>query len=159
MADSTRQKIRTEVETRLKAITTANGYNTNYKVYDNVMGAEASIAPVACWVTFGNEEGGIEQLTMLGGQPNVLLVQVHCYLRKKSDIITLQEQALQDLRNKMQTDLKKWKAAAGGADGSTIGATMSGYDTCETDEGILAADGMAFFTQGMVYTYNAGPTW
>ncbi|RLA17027.1 MAG: hypothetical protein DRQ62_15410 [Gammaproteobacteria bacterium] len=59
----------------------------------------------------------------------------------------------------MQTDLKKWKAADGGANGSTIGATMSGYDTCETDEGILAADGMAFFTQGVVFTYNAGPTW
>lgn len=151
MADSTRQKIRDEVETRLKAITTANGYNTNYKVYDSVTGAKASIAPVACWVTYGDEEGGIGELTMLGGHPNVVLVQVHCYLRRKTNIITLQEQALQDLRNKMQTSLKAWK--------STTGATMSGYDTCETDEGILAADGMAFFTQGMAFTYNAGPTW
>ena len=151
MADSVRQAIRAELATRLAAITTGNGYQTTYTVFENQPAAEASIAQVAAWITYGDEEGDLGSVTMGGGQANVFVIQVHAYLRKSSALITLQENALQDLRNKMHTDFKLWK--------TTHGATMSGYDTCETDEGVLAFDGMAFFTQGLAFTYNAGPTW
>lgn len=151
MANSVRQAIRAELATRLAAITTGNGYQTTYTVYDDEMAADASIASVAVWITFGPEEGDLGSVTMGGGQASVFIIQVHAYLRKSTDLITLQENALQDLRNKMQTDFKAWK--------TTHGATMSGYDTCETDEGVLAADNLAFFTQGLAFTYNAGPTW
>ncbi len=151
MANSTRQKIRAEIATRLAAITTANGYSTNFTVYDDQLEAQGSTDIVAAWVTFGDEEGDLGARALSGDQPMVVVLQVSAYLRKATDLVTLQENALQDLRNKMQTSLKAWR--------STTGATMTGYDTCETDEGTLAFKNLAVFTQGMVFTYKAGPTW
>lgn len=139
-----------ELMDRLRGITRAAGYNTQPRICDDQPTAEKSTATVSIWVTAGPEEFG-EPKILGGGQPSVLTLQIHAYIRKTTNLTITLEEALQDVRNACQANYETWKTKAG--------VTMTGFDTCETDEGILAYDGRAFFTQPVVYIYNAGPTW
>ena len=154
MADSVRKKIYDELVSRLGNIASASGYNTDPGVYDDQQAAHTAHDVVSLWVTFGEESFDLPQRTLGGGQPATLVMQVHGYCRKQADrdsLVALQEQALQDIRNAIQVDFGDWKANAG--------VTMQGFDTCETDEGVLAFDGLAFISQPLVLSYVAGPTW
>jgi len=152
MADSVRLDIHQELMTRLATITTDNGYNHNVGRYYSQPDAEKATDTVALWVTFGPEEMG-DPKHLGGGQPCVVTLQIHGYVRKRTtaNLVTALEQAIQDVRNAVNGNYANWK--------SNAGAAFIGFDTCETDEGILAYDGLGFFTQPLLFTYNAGPTW
>ncbi len=154
MADSVRQKCYDEILSRLRSISTAAGYNSDPGVYDSQKAAHTAQDAISLWVTFGDELFDLPQRTLGGGQPATLTLQVHGYCRRQADrdgLVALQEQAIQDVRNAAQASLENWRA--------NTAATLQGFDTCETDEGVLSFDGMAFFTQPLILSYVAGPTW
>jgi hypothetical protein len=151
MADSVRLDVYQAVMTRLATITTGNGYNLSPKICLTQPAAETSTDKVSLFVTFGDEQ--FEPLGATGGGVAcAFYISVHGYIRqlKDSDRITVTEQAIQDVRNCMMANYTGWRSA---------GATLVSPDVCETDEGILAYDGLAFFTQPFLFTYNGGPTW
>ncbi|HOX27471.1 MAG TPA: hypothetical protein PLL30_17215 [Candidatus Krumholzibacteria bacterium] len=152
MAKSVRQKIYEAAITRLESILLTGGYNTQPRICAGQDEAWNALESVAVWATWGPEEFSLEDRSLGGGQTCVCSLQVSAYIRRDAgDLVALAEQALQDIRNAMESSYTTWQS---GCD-----ATLRGLDTCETDEGVLAFDGRALFTQPFIFEYRAGPTW
>lgn len=152
MADSVRLKIYNEAVDRLQTITRVNGYNTQPRICATEDEAWTAHESVAIWLSFGAEEFRLEDRSLRGGQSAVPKFQVSAYVRKDAgDLIGLTEQAIQDVRNAMTGSYTNWQ--------TNCDATLSGLETCETDEGTLAFDGRAQFTISFAFEYRGGPTW
>lgn len=154
MADSARQKVYTELVSRMDAITAGVTYSTTPTIFGTLKDAWESDASVCIDVEYGDEETDIDQWTLgaHGGGPVALELVVNILVRSTgTDLMTLANSALQDVRNAILADLADWK--------TDTGASLAAIGTCTTDEGMLSFDGKALITQPVVFKYHAGPTW
>jgi hypothetical protein len=154
MANSVRQKIYTEVWTRLDAIVDGATYDTTPIIYGTWKDCWKSDATVAINVEYGDEDTDVAQWTLgaHGGGPVAVELIVNILVRGDgSDLMTLANSALQDVRNALLANLAGYK--------STTGADFAALGTVTTDQGILSFEDKVLFTQPVVFKYNAGPTW
>ena len=152
MAKSVRQKVYEAALARLEQIQRASGYNTQPLVCAHQTEAWSALESVAIWVVWGSEEFGLDDRTVGGGQSAVCTLLISAYVRKDAgNLIVLMEQALQDVRNAMESSYADWQ--------TNCGATLRSLDMCETDQGEIAHEGRAMFTQPFVFEYRGGPTW
>lgn len=154
MANSTRQKVYDELVTRLDAITDGVTYDTTPVIFGSLKDAWESDATVAIDIEYGDEEVDLDNWTLgaHGGGAVGLEIVINILVRSDgTDLMTLANSALQDVRNAILANLAGWK--------STTGADFAALGTCTTDEGFLSFEGKVLFTQPVGFRYHAGPTW
>ena len=154
MANSVRQKIYTELKTRIDAIVDGLVYDTTPIVYNTWKDCWKSDATVAINVEFGDEDTDVEKWTLgaHGGGPVAVELVINILVRGDgTDLMALANSALQDVRNAIMANLQGYE--------TTTGAHFAAFGTVTTDQGILSFEDKVLFTQPVVFKYNAGPTW
>lgn len=149
---SARQAVLTEVLTRLDAIAAGVTYDTTPVIHETQAAAFGSTDTVSIWVEYGDEIPDRENWSFPRGGAVALEVVINILVRSDGTALTtLANKALTDVRNAINASVENWHA--------TTGAYLQGFDSCTTDEGALSYEGMILFSQPVVFTYHAGPTW
>lgn len=151
VANNIRHNVFLQLQTGLKDILTSNGYNHDVTVVEGYEAASASINTATVYVKLGNERFGEPGVS--GRQECSLELLIFGIIRHPSDgdLMKAANGLLQDVRNAV-VDCKNSIHAS-------TGATLMGFDECETDEGALSHRDRAFFMQPVTYLYVAGSTW
>lgn len=150
MANSTRQKVYSEVVRRLTNVSLIGGYNGAFTMVDNLHAAVNSAASTCAWVQMGAEAFSPDDRTLGGGHKVALEITVGILVRgASSTMMTAANNALEDVRQAMGSDLSNWRGVTG--------VDFAGYDTAETDEGEFASKGLTIIVQPLAFTYSAGP--
>lgn len=154
MANSVRQKIYTEVRTRLDAIVSGATYDTTPIIYETWKDCWKSDAVVAIAVEYGDEDVDVEKWTLgaHGGGPVAVELIINILVRDDgTGLVALANSALQDARNALLANLEGYR--------TTTGANFAALGTVTTDQGILSFEDKILFTQPVGFKYHAGPTW
>lgn len=147
---SARQLLFDKVTDILAEIRKANGYQTQPLICANHNEALQALEHAALWVTIGVET--FDEQAIAGRHQGTVTLAVNGIVRQVGRALTSDLEALlQDVRNAIQASATTYQ--------STTGAAFIGLGECETDEGLLAEKGEAFFRQTLTFAYNAGPTW
>lgn len=151
---SARQLLFDKVTDILAEIRKANGYQTQPLVCANHNEALQATEHAALWVTIGVET--FDEQAIAGRHQGTVALAVNGIVRQVGRALTSDLEALlQDVRNAVQA----YSTTESTGYSATTGAAFMGFGECETDEGLLAEKGEAFFRQTLTFAYNAGPTW
>ncbi|HUU96858.1 MAG TPA: hypothetical protein VM487_14055 [Phycisphaerae bacterium] len=151
IATNTRNMLYLKLVALLKTITHANGYNTQPRICDDQEEADSAQEQHTVWVKVADE--AMDDSTLGGHWHCVCDFVVFGLVRQdESDLTTDTNALLQDIR----TVITAYRASF---PTTCNGASMAGFDTCETDQGALASAGKSFFVQPVAFEYVAGPTW
>ena len=152
MADSTRYKIIQAMESQLRSIQIANGYNTQPKFCADAVEAEASAERMVVWLQYEDETFPGQALSNRF-QSNFGLVICASVMRDAAGnpLVKDIELLLQDVRNAVMSYRSTFPSVANGAG-------MEDWGTCATNVGMESATDSAEFVQRLTFVYNAGTT-
>ena len=145
-----RHNIFSKIFARLETIRISAGYNTSPVVTAEPLDEESKGVPVV-WVTAGGERFATahtnRQYTM------DFDINITGYVTEGHGNIQLElNKLLQDVRSCIHNYLDGFQTEIGSG-------TIFKWGDCESDEGMLLAEGMAMFVQPITVTYRQGVEW
>ena len=150
ITDNMRNNIFDKIFTRLETIRKSGGYNTSPVVTVDPIEEDIGDTPVV-WIVTGTESFAGSHLNRQYTMD--LDINITGYVTEGHGNIQLElNKLLQDVRSCIHNYVDDFQTAIGSG-------TIFKWGDCETDEGMLLAEGMGMFAQPITITYRQGVDW
>jgi hypothetical protein len=150
ITDNMRNSIFSLIFARLETIRIAGGYNTSPIVTTEPLDNNAKDTPVV-WVSAGSERFG-DAFTNRQYNMDFDIIITGYVTEGHGNIQLEMNKLLQDVRSCIHNYVDDFQTAIGSG-------TIFKWGDCETDEGMLLAEGMGMFAQPITITYRQGVDW
>jgi len=150
IADNMRNNIFEKIYSRLETIRKTNGYNSSPIVTTSPIDDDVEDTPVL-WAVIGRESFADAHLNRQYTMD--LDINITGYVTEGHGNIQLEmNKLLQDVRSCIHNYVDDFQTEIGSG-------TIFKWGDCESDEGMLLAEGMGMFVQPITITYRQGVDW